>query len=432
MNHTTTGILIVLLLILLNGLFNLSEFSIVSSRKIRLQQQAEDGDPRALKAIKLAENPSRFLSTVQIGITLIGILSGAFGGATLAEDLAVQLDKIAWLAPYSSGLSVAIVVFAITYLSLVLGELVPKRLALISAERVAVAVAPVLQFVARLATPVTWLLGASSDVVLRAMGAHPTQQPDVTEEDIKTMLDQGTEVGVFQEAEQDMVERIFRLGDRRVSALVTPRTDMVFLDIDSTQEEIHQKIAANPYSRYPVIQDSTDNIIGIAHARDLLLQCVEGPHFNLHNALHLPLYIPEATTALQALDRLKSSGVELAVVIDEYGGVLGIVSMNDILEAIVGEIATPQGEREPEAVQREDGSWLFDGMILVDELKELLKLDELPEEHEGRYETLGGLMMAELGRVPTSGDHFVWQGYRFEVMDMDGRRVDKVMVAPLT
>jgi putative hemolysin len=341
----------------------------------------------------------------------------------------LEVNKVVWLASYSEGIGVGIVVIVITYLSLVVGELVPKRLALNNAEQVAVAISPLMQILSKITTPIVSLLGGSTNLVLHILGVRPSNEPEVTEEDLKSMLDQGTVSGVFEESEQDMVERIFRLSDRTVSALMTPRTDVIFLDIDATHEEIHQKIANHPFSRFPVIKDSSDNIVGIVQSRDLLLQRVEGPHFEIQAVLSQPLFIHKSTPALDVLESLRSTGVELAVIIDEYGGVVGLVSMNDILEAIVGEVFTPHGDYEAQAILREDGSWLFDGMIQIDELKDHLDIDELPNEDEANYETLSGLMMAQLGRVPVSGDHFEWEKLRFEVVDMDGRRVDKVMIA---
>jgi putative hemolysin len=431
MNDVTTSILIIFLLIIINGLFSMSELAIVSARKNRLEQMAENGDRNARKALDLANNPNLILSISQIGITLIGILSGAFGGATIADQLAYQLNKIKWLEPYSQAVSVIIVVILITYFSLVLGELVPKRLALNNAERVARAMSSFMQILAIITTPVVHLLSASTNAVLRLLGVRASSEPEVTEEDLRDMLDQGTEGGVFEEEEQDMVERIFRLNDRGVTALMTPRTDVVFLDIDATQDKVREIIAGHPFSRFPVMQESSDNVIGVVRTRELLLQCIEGTCLDIRKVLQDPLFMVETTTALEALGKFRSTGAEIAIVIDEYGSVLGLVSLDDILKSIVGEVASPEGVHEAEAIRREDGSWLFDGMILVDELKEHLDMDELPDEDEDRYETLSGLVMSQLGRVPTSGDHFEWDGYRFEVVDMDARRVDKVMVTKL-
>ncbi len=425
-------ILIVFVLILINGLFSMSEMAIVSAKKNRLMAKAEDGDFGAIKALDLADNPNRFLATVQIGITLIGILSGAFGGATIAEKLGSEISKVSWLAPYREAVAVGIVVLVITFLSLVIGELVPKRLALSSAEKIAVIISPLMDFLSKLTTPLVVILSGSTNFILRIFGVRISNAPDVTEEDLRSMLDQGAETGIIEVTEQDMVERIFRLSDRSVSALMTPRTDMIFLDIDATNDEIFNKITRHPFSRFPVIQKTSDNVLGIAQARDLLLQRIEGKEFDIYSVLQQPLFFPESVPALIMLEKFRSTGIELAVVIDEFGGVMGLVSMNDILEAIVGDVVYPENGDEMQIVRREDGSWLLDGLLQVDELKDYLDIDDLPEQDEANYETLGGLMMAYLGRVPSISDFFVWKGFRFEVVDMDGRRVDKVLVSKET
>jgi putative hemolysin len=422
-------VIIVVALILINGLFSMSEMAVVSARKNRLQAKAEDGDKGAMKALALAENPNRFLSTVQIGITLIGILSGAFGGATIAEQIGAEINKIPALALYSEGIGVGIVVLIITYLSLVLGELAPKRLALNSAEKIAVAVSPLMTVLSKLTTPLVVVLSGSTNFILRLLGVEPSSEPEVTEEDLKSLLDQGAESGIIEESEQDMVQRIFRLSDRSVSALMTPRTEIVFLDLDSSDEEIIQKISKSPFSRFPVILETSDNLLGIVQSRDLLLQKVEGAQFDIAKVMQQPLYLPESTPALNVLEKFRSSGIEMAVIIDEYGGVLGVVSMTDILEAIVGDVFYPHQDYEESVIRREDGSWLIDGMLRVDELKDYLNIDDLPDIDAGNYETLSGLMMTQLGRIPVSGDHFEWEGLRFEVVDMDGRRVDKVLIS---
>ncbi|MDK2981039.1 MAG: magnesium and cobalt exporter, family [Chloroflexota bacterium] len=423
--------LIILALIFMNGVFSMSEMAIVSARKYRLEQEAEKGSKGAAKALALADNPNRFLSTVQIGITLIGILSGAFGGATLSDELSAVIARVDWLEPYSHGLGVGIVVLVITYLSLVIGELVPKRLALSNAEKIAMGISSLMQVISKITTPIVSLLSGSTNLVLRILGIRSSTEEEVTEEDLKSILDQGTISGIFEETEQDMVERIFRLGDRNINAFMTPRTDTIFLDIDAPADEIHKKITEHPFSRFPVIRGSMDNVIGIVQSRDLLLQRIGGKQYNIQNAMQQPLFIPESTSALDVLQDFRSTGIELAVIVDEYGGVLGLVSMNDIIEAIVGDVATPEGDLEKDIIQREDGSWLFDGKVHFDEVKELLNISELPDEDEGDYETLSGLVMSQLGRIPMSGDYFDWDHYRFEVVDMDGRRVDKVMVYSL-
>ena len=431
MSGLTLEMLFVFLLILANGLFAMAEIAILSSRKVRLQQRANEGDLRARAALELAETPNRFLSTVQIGITLIGILAGAYGGATIAHELAAQLERISFLAPYSHAISLGVVVLGITYLSLILGELVPKRLALNSPERIACALATPMRLVAVLAFPAVRLLSLSTEVVLRLLGVQPTAEPPVTEEEIKILIEQGTQAGVFEAAEQDMVERVFRLGDRHVGVLMTPRTEIVWLDVEDSSEQIQSRITSTVHSRFLVAQGALDQVLGIVHAKDLLARSLEGQPFDLKACLRQPLFVPESMRALKVLELFKQSGTHLALVVDEYGGIEGLVTLNDILEAIVGDLPSIDEAAEPPVVQREDGSWLLDGMLPVDEVKELFQLAQLPEEETGTYQTLGGMVMSHLGRIPSAADHFEWAGLRFEVIDMDGHRVDKVLVAPV-
>jgi putative hemolysin len=422
-------IIIVLSLILLNGLFSMAEMAVISAKKNRLEMKAEDGDKAAQQALELAQEPNRFLSMVQIGITLIGILSGALGGATIAAELSAVLAKVPYLARYSNGLGVGIVVVLITFLSLVLGELVPKRIALNNAEKVAIALSPLMRFISKISTPLVNLLSGTTTLVLRTLGIKLSDQPAVTEEDLKNMLYEGSEIGVIEKSEQNMVERIFRLSDRNVSAVMTPYTEIIFLNADSSYDEIYQKITSFPFSRFPVYRGIIDNVIGIVHSRDLLLQCAEDKQLNLEVGMQKPLFIPETTPALDVVEILRRTGIEIAVVIDEYGGVVGLAGMSDILEAIIGNVLKENENYEDEIIQREDGSWLLDGIVQVDEMKDHLDLDDLPGEEIGRYETVGGFMMAQLGRIPKSGDFFEWENMRFEVVDMDGRRVDKVLVS---
>ena len=423
-------ILILAFLILINGLFSMSEIALISAKKNRLQAKASKGTKQAAVALELSEHPNRFLSTIQIGITLVGTLSGAVGGATVALHLSGALSKIPRLDPYSDALGVGIVVLVITYLSLVVGELVPKRIALTNSEKVALKVAPLMNFISKISAPFVTILTRSSDLVIRALGIRPSSEPAITEEDLKSMLYQGKEIGVIEESEQNMVERIFRLSDRDVSAVMTPRTELVFLSIDASSDEILEKLNQYPFSRYPVFKESYDDLVGIVDSRDLLLQKVTRNEFDLQSVMQKPSFLPETTSALEALEFLRNSGVKVAVVIDEYGGVLGIAGMNDILRAIIGTVKEPDISHEDEVVLRDDGSWLFDGMLQIDELKEYLGVENLPEEEEQKYETLSGLMMNTLNRIPLTGDYFDWDGFRFEVMDMDGRRVDKVLVTP--
>ena len=430
MSSITIEILTILVLIIVNGVFSMSEMAIVSARKVRLQHQANQGDTKARAALELAEAPNRFLSTVQVGISLIGILTGAFGGATLADKLASYLRLIPGLAAYSQPIAFAIVVLTITYLSLIIGELVPKRLALNNPERIAANVAIPMRMVEAIASPVVHLLSASTDLVLRVLGIGPSTEPQVTEEEIKVLIEQGTEAGTFEEAEQDMLERVFRLGDRPVNALMTPRPDIVWLDLEDSAEENRQKMMESAHSRFPVCQGGLDNVLGVLHVTDLLGRSLSGQALDLTVSLRQPVFVPESTRGLKVLELFKKTGIHMALVVDEYGVVQGVVTLNDILVEIVGDVSSADELENPQAVQREDGSWLLDGMLPVDEFFELFDIDELPGEHRGSYQTLGGFVMTHLGRIPAAAEHFEWEGMRFEVMDMDGNRVDKVLVMP--
>ncbi|HLP92275.1 MAG TPA: hemolysin family protein [Nostocaceae cyanobacterium] len=430
MSSITFEIFVILVLIIANGIFSMSEMAVVSSRKVRLQQLANQGDAKARAALKLADSPNQFLSTVQVGITLIGILTGAFGGATIANRLVPYVRLVPFLAPYSEPVSFGIVVLIITYLSLILGELVPKRLALNNPEKLAASVAIPMKALASLASPAVVLLSASTDLVLRTLGITQTAEPQVTEEEIKILIEQGTEAGTFEEAEQDMVERVFRLGDRPVSALMTPRPDIVWLDLDDPPDENRQKMAESAYSRYPVCQEGLDNVLGIIPVTDLLARSFRGEDLDLTVGLRQPVFVPESTRGLKVLELFKQTVTHMALVVDEYGVIQGLVTLNDIMSEIVGDVPAGPGEDEPQAVQREDGSWLLDGMLPVDEFLELFNMQEWENEERGSYQTLGGFVITHLGKIPTAADHFEWQGMRFEVMDMDGNRVDKVLVVP--
>lgn len=413
------------MVIFVNAIFVLSEMSVASSRKARLQQRANDGDRRAETALKLIQNPNLFLSTVQIGITLVGVFVGALGGVALAAPLTQALTTVPLLRESAQTLAIAIVVVGITFFSIVLGELVPKRIALHNPEQFASALAGPMILVSKLFSPFVWVLSRITDFILRTIGVKPGSEPPVTEEEIHLLIDQGTQAGVFEEAEQDMVEGVFSLGDQRVYSLMTPRTDIVYLDINDSLEEIRKKIEESGFSRFPVRQDSLDVILGIVKARDMLLRSMSGEPIRLKDLLKPAYFIPETMLASRALEIFKEKGTELLLVIDEFGGIQGLLTINDILEEIVGQI-----EMEgPQATQRQDGSWLLDGMLEVDEFKDIFKLNALP--HEDEYETLSGFVMMSLGRVPQTADHFEWQGLRFEVIDMDGRRVDKVLVTTL-
>jgi len=417
--------LIIFLLIVLNGIFAMSEIAVVSSKKPRLQQRANEGDQRAKRALDLAGDPNPFISTVQVGITLIGVLAGAVGGATLGSQIAPFIARIPILAPYATSIALFIVVLFITFFSIVLGEIVPKRIGLQNPERIAASLAGFMLFISRIFQPLVWLLTKSSDLVMRLLGQKPSVEPPVTEEEILVQIDQGTQAGVIEETEQDMVEGVFRMHERRVFSLMTPRSEIVWLDVKDSPEDIQKVIEESMFSRFPVCEDSLDNVLGVIKARDLLLESLHGEPLALKLNLQQVKYIPETAFASRALEIFKSGAAEMLLIVDEFGSVQGILTMNDILEEIVGDLEVG----EPQATQRQDGSWLLDGMLPIEDLKEIFNIRHIPDEDE--YETLGGFVMTSLGRVPKPADRFEWTIFRFEVMDMDGNRVDKVLVTTI-
>jgi putative hemolysin len=431
MNGNWIEVIIIFLLILANGLFAMTEIALVSVRKSRLEQRAEDGDESAKTALELLKSPNRFLSTVQVGISLVGVFAGALGGASLADQVAKWVDLIPVLTPYSHAIALVLVVLIITYFSLVIGELIPKRLALHSSERISLAAAKPMQFLAKAASPVISLLAFSTDLGLKILGVRAPQESPISNEEIMLLVEQGRKTGTIQDLEQDMVESIFRLGDRRADAIMTPRVNLIWLDIQESLESCIEKALGSSHSLFPVGDSSLDEIIGIVRAKELLGRRLNGEAVELAKIVIPPLFVPESMPALKVLELLKTPGNRAALVIDEYGGLQGMVTLSDVLQAIIGDIPIPGESFEPQVVEREDGSYLFDGQLQIDELKDILDLDDLPEENHAGFQTLGGFMMNQLGEIPTAGQFFEWDGLRFEVMDMDGRRVDKVLVQRL-
>lgn len=424
-------IIFILILLVINGVFSMSEMAVVSARKARLQNRASEGERGARAALDLAENPGSFLSTVQVGITLVGILAGAFGGASIAERLTPLLAKNATLEPYADKISFGLVVAVITYFSLVVGELIPKRLALHSPEQIAGLVAGPMKALTKATYPLVRLLEGSTNGLLALLGLRDSNEPPVTEDEIKVLIEQGINAGVFETAERDLIERTFHLGDRSIKDLMIPRPEVVFLDLDDSPEKIRDIILNNRFSRYPVSQGTSDNVIGFLRVKDLLGWENGGRKDQLKEALVSPLYVPEATPAFKAIELFKSSRRHMALVIDEYGGVEGLVTVNDILDALVGDIPSFDEQQEEMIVKREDGTYLLDGSVSLDELKHLLGLKHLPGEDRGGFQTLGGFVMTQLGRIPKAADFLEAIGWRFEVVDMDQRRVDKVLVSPI-
>lgn len=428
MNLILFEISIILLLMILNGIFALSELALVSARKARLEQWAEEGDARARIALELAESPNSFLSTIQIGITFIGILTGAFGGATLGELLVPYLDVFPRLAPYSEAICVTIVVVGITYLSLIIGELLPKRLALNHPERLARLVAPPIKRLSRLAHPLVVLLGGSTNMLLRILRVKPSSEPGISEEEIKLLISKGTRAGIFQEFEQDTIERVFRLADRPVAVLMTPRANVIWLDLNESEDEAKRKIARHKLSFFPVARDSLDDVVGVIRAKELLSLTLEGKPFNLQEICHKPLFVWESTPTVKVLELFKKSGIHIALVVDEYGAIHGLVTFDDILRSIFEDVEDA-AEGEKDIVEREDGSWLISGSVPLDEFMDFIEAGKLSEEERTGMHTVGGFVMEKIGAVPSEGQHFEWKGRRFEVVDMDGRRVDKILMS---
>lgn len=423
-------VLVIVALAILNGILAMSEIAVVSARRARLRQAAEGGSARAAAALQLAKDPTQFLATVQIGITLVGVVAGAFGQATLAQFIARQLAQLPSLAPYAATIGGAIVVGGTTYLSIVVGELAPKRLALINPERVAGLVAGPMRVLSLVARPVVWLLSVSTEGLLQLLGVEPSTEPDVTPEEIATMIEQGTELGVFEEAEHDILESVLRLDERRVDGYMTPRPQVTFIDLDHPEESIRQILLSAQHSRFPVIEGDPDNVLGILYTKDLVVRALRDEPFDPRANLRSVLFVPESMSPLRVLEIFKEKGQHIALVTDEYGSIQGMVTDMDILEAIAGEIPAEGEPDEPRAVQRDDGTWLVDGLLRVDQLWGALGLGRTMDEVYRGYQTVSGFVMAELAGIPTEGASFQFHGLCFEIVDMDGRRIDKVLVTP--
>ena len=420
--------MVILLLVVFNGLLSLMEMAVVSSRKSRLEQLADEGVPGAATALHLAEEPTELLSTVQVGITLVGIGAGVYSGATLATPLSAVLHEVSFLTRYAETAAYGLVVFAVTYLTLVFGELVPKRMALNNPERLAIQFAGLMRTMIRLLRPLTHLLSRSTHSVLVAAGVKPNNAPPVTEEEVRVLLDQGTEHGIFEASEQEMIENVFTLGDTSVSALMTPRTKIEWLDLEDPIEHNVQLLAQKRYSCFLAGRGSLDEIVGVVYTKDYLARRMLEEEVALEEAVRQPLYVPENMTALKVLDLFKRQRTKIALVVDEFGGIAGLVTLRDIVEHLVGDLPSYDEVDEPYVVVREDGSWLLDGMLAIDELKGLLGVAVLPDEERVGFQTLGGFIVSYLGTIPATGEVFEWHHYRFEVLDMDRTRVDKVLV----
>lgn len=421
-------ILIIFILIILNGIFALSEIAVITSRRIKLQKMSESGDKNADIALELAESPNQFLSTIQIGITLIGILAGAFGGATLAQAVTGYVEGIPFLAQYSEAVGFIVVVLIITYLSLIIGELVPKRIALNNPEKIAVKVARPMKIVSTVAKPLVLFLSYSMDAVLKILQIKPEEEINASEEEIRLLIEEGTETGEFKETEEDIIKRVFTLDERRVSSLMTPKTDIVWLDVEESVDSIKSKINHSKRAMFPLCKRNLDDFLGVIQLKDIFEVYIESGKA-LEKYMKTPVIVPESSDILDVLKLFKESTqhVHMALVIDEYGSVEGLITLYDILEAIVGDIPDID-ELEEKAVKRANGGWLVDGAIQIDELKEILGIEELPEEEADIYNTLGGFILYRLGRIPHTGETLKCGQLNLEIVDMDGHHIDKVLV----
>ena len=420
---------IILLLVLANGVFAMSEIAVVAARKVRLQQRAEDGDERAKAALELAHDPEKFLSTVQVGITLVGVLAGAYGGARLAQPLSEPIARVPQLAPYANNIALGVVVTVITVLSLIVGELVPKRIALNSPEAIASWVARPMIWLSKIGGPAVAVLTASTNFVLRVFGIKGEAEPNLTEEEIKALISQGAETGAVGVTEENIVQRVFQLGDQRVAAIMTPRPDIEWIDVEASEEELREFLASHSHTQFVVCHGGLDEVLGIVRSADLLPLAFKGAHIDLRSLTREALFVPDSMPAVQLLESFRGSHKHVALVMDEYGAVEGLVTVTDLLTAIVGDLPGDPSEAAGSFVSRADGSWLVDGSAAMEEVTAHFGLDGLPEDETGAYHTIGGFVMARLGRVPKAADHFEWGGMKFEVMDMDGRRIDKVLVS---
>jgi putative hemolysin len=423
-------LLVLALLLVISGFFAMAELAIVSARRVRLQQMAEAGKRGAATALRLIDDPVKLLSTTQVGITLVGIVAGAYGGTMLAEPLADYLRTIPAVAAYAHALAFGTVVLVVTYLTLVIGELAPKRIALNHAEAIAAAVAPFMNLLAETGAPIVWFLRVSTHAVLALFRIKPAADNVVTEEEVKALIAEGASAGVFHRAEQEMIEGVLRIGDRTVRSIMVPRPAVDWLDADDPPEELFALIAATGHSRYPVARGDIEEVIGVAHTKDLLEQLRTIGTIDIVAAAREAPFVVDMMPVLRLLERFRSSTVHMAIVVDERGTFEGIVTPTDILTAIAGDLPESEEEGEPEAVQREDGSWLLDGMMWVDDVERTLSIKDMSE--DGDFNTIAGFVLHHLERIPEVGEHFHWKGWRFEVVDLDGRRIDKIIASPPT
>ncbi|WP_341678370.1 hemolysin family protein [Niveibacterium sp. SC-1] len=425
-------LLLLLVLILFNGLFAMSEIALISSRAARLQRLADEGHHGARTALELHSEPSSFLSAIQVGITSVGVLSGAIGESAIADPLGHWLLSFPLLADHARPIALTVTVILITYFSVVLGELVPKRLGLLAPEYIAGIVARPMAAIARGARPLVWLLSSSSDAVLRLLRARRSDEPPVTDAEIEALMEQGAEAGIFHESEQELVSNVLRLDEQAISSIMTPRVDLYALDLEDEREEQIRRIVDSPYHRIVVCRGGLVDVVGVLHTHDMLKHLLAGEQPDIEASLQPAHYVPESRTTTELLQFFRESRAHCALVVNEWGQVEGLVTPTDVLGSIVGDFPDSESEEDPDIVQRDDGSWLVDGATAIERFKDELEIgEELPGEAEESFHSVGGFVMHQLGRVPKTADHFESMALRFEVMDMDRHRVDKVLVTRL-
>lgn len=427
------NIFLILILILVNAIFKMYEIAMVSSKKTRLVARAEDGQKGASVAMELLQDPDQqYLSALQVMINMIDTMAGGIGGATLSQPLAEIFKRIDWLAPFADIAALILVVIVITYFSIVMGELIPKRIAVSKPEDVVTKYSPMIKSLSRLMRPLTKLLSASTNLGIKIFNIDVTREPAITEEELKGYIQEGRQTGVFDEAEQTMVDGVFRFTDRRVDAIMTPHTELDWINLDDDHDTIVKELMESSYSRLPVAHGDLNRSMGYVNTKDLLGVDIHNPQFNLEDYIRQPLFFPGNMEAVKAFEQFRQTGIHHALVLDEYGGVEGFVTLYDVLESIVGDIPLDEHDKDQDVVQRSDGTWLVDGLIPIDELKEIMDVDELPEEDKAGFQTLSGFVMNQLGRIPKTGTIFEWDHWRFEVVDMDGHRVDRVLVTDIS
>lgn len=427
------NIIFIFILFGLNAIFAMYEIAMVSARKVRLEQRVAEGKKGAAYALELLKDPNQeYLSAIQIMITMIDTLAGGIGGAVISQPLAELMKKVSWLSPVADTLALLIVVVFITYFSIVLGELIPKRIAVSEPENVVTALSPLVRTLTRIMKPLTRLLSGSTNLGLRVLRIELSPEPSITEEDVKGFIEEGRQTGVFDQAEQEMVDGVFRLTERRIDALMTPHTELHWINLEDEPDEIIRDIKGSPYSRMPVAEGDLDRTIGMLHIKDLVGVDIYAPDFSVRNHIREALFLPGNMQAVKAFETFREKAVHQALVMDEFGGVLGLVTLYDVLESIVGAIPMDEFDLNQDVVLRPDGSWSFDGLLPIDVLKDLLKVEQFPEEDTADFQTLSGFIMNQMGRIPKVGQSFIWEQFSFEVLDMDGFRVDRVLVTDLS